>query len=102
MNETSGKSSYASTIAIAISCALVTALTTLWIYHCHFAPRIVTVDLQGYLHQQRTLVAEGKVPEEAWRNGLDALDQQLEALPANHVILLKEVVLRNGEELPLP
>ena len=62
----------------------------------------MTVDLQGYLHQQRTLVAEGKVPEEAWRNGLDALDQQLEALPANHVILLKEVVLRNGEELPLP
>ena len=88
--------------SIALSCALAVTIGALCLYHRSFTPRIVTIDLQGYLNRQRTLVAEGKLSQEEWRQQLDALDRQLASLPANHIVLQKGVVLRNGEELVLP
>lgn len=85
-----------------MACALAVTISAVWVYHHSYAPRIVTIDLQGYLHRQRTLVAEGKLTQDDWRQQLDALDKQLASLPANHIVLQKGVVLRNGEELALP
>jgi len=102
VNETKPPVRYLAIFAIALGCALSVTICALWFYHRSFTPRIVTIDLQGYLNRQRTLVAEGKLTEEEWRGNLDALDQQLASLPANHVVLQKGVVLRNGEELVVP
>ena len=102
MNETHSSPGHLAIFAIALSCALAVTIGVVWFYHRSFAPRIVTIDLQGYLNRQRTLVAEGKLTQDEWRNQLDALDRQLASLPANHIVLQKGVVLRNGEELALP
>ncbi len=102
MNETHSSPSQLAVFAIALGCAFAVTIGTVLIYHRSFAPRIITIDLQGYLNRQRTLVAEGKLTQEEWRGNLDALDRQLALLPANHVVLQKGVVLRNGEELALP
>ena len=102
MNETHSSPGHLAIFAISLGCALVVTIGAVWFYHSFFAPRIVTIDLQGYLNQQRTLVAEGKLTQEEWRNQLDAFDRQLASLPANHIVLQKGVVLRNGEELALP
>jgi len=88
--------------AITFGYALAVTIGAICLYHRSFAPRIVTIDLQGYLNRQRTLVTEGKLTQDEWRSNLDALDRQLASLPANHIVLQKGVVLRNGEELVLP
>ena len=102
MSESHSSPSHLAIFAIALGCALAVTIGALYLYHSSFAPRIVTIDLQGYLNRQRTLVAEGKLSQEEWRQQLDALDRQLASLPANHIVLQKGVVLRNGEELVLP
>ena len=102
MNETKPPVRPLAIFAISLGCALAVTISALWIYHHSFATRIVTIDLQGYLHRQRVLVTEGKLTQEEWRSNLDAIDQQLASLPANHIVLQKGAVLRNGEELVVP
>ena len=102
MNETHSSPGHLAIFAIALSCTLAVTIGAVCLYHHSFAPRIVTIDLQGYLNRQRTLVAEGKLTQDEWRSNLDALDRQLASLPANHIVLQKGVVLRNSDELVVP
>ena len=49
------------------------------------------------------MLATGDVTREQWQAGLDGVEQTLnrEAADGNTIIVLKEVVLRNGKEIQL-
>ena len=78
--------------------ALVVAGITLFAYDRWFAPRVVAFDLKGYLRTQQALLASGEITEAQWRQRLDRLEQVFREQPPNRMILLKEVVLKNGRE----
>lgn len=66
-----------------------------------FAHKVKVLDLKKYLRTQRALLAAGEITQQQWKIGLDNLELVLDdaAGNKNHVIILKEVVLRNGAEI---
>jgi len=84
---------------IALLVSLVTAMIVVAVYDYRYAQKIVTLDLAGYVRAQRDKVVSGEISDEELRKNLDAMERALMAEPANHVVLLKEVVLRNAGEI---
>jgi hypothetical protein len=81
--------------------SLVVIAAALFGYHRLFAPKLMVLDLKGYLRTQKALLSAGEISEEQWKAGLDRVEETLNSQNANHVVVLKEVVLRNGEEIKL-
>jgi len=82
--------------------ALLIAVVALIGYDRLFAQKIRVVDLKGYLRTQKALLAAGEITPKQWKGKLDAVEQILNDEAARHrnqVIILKDVVLRNGQEI---
>jgi hypothetical protein len=85
-------------IAMIMACIVVAAYDRL------FAQKIKMLDLKAYLRTQKALLMAGEISEQQWRTGLDTVEQILNdeaASSPNQIILLKDVVLRNGKELKI-
>lgn len=83
--------------------ALLMSCLALYGYDRYFAQKLKIVDLKGYIRTQSALLATGDITQDQWQAGLDKVEQVLnrESAAPNHIIVLKEVVLRNGEEIEL-
>lgn len=90
---------YLEIIAIALITSLITATVVTGIYDRRFSQKVKVVDLKGYVKTQKALLMAGERTDEQWKSSLDILEKTLSNEPANHVILLKEVVLRNADEI---
>jgi hypothetical protein len=67
-----------------------------------FAEKIRVVDLKGYLRTQKALLGAGEITPKQWKGKLDIVEQILNDEADRHqnqVIILKDVVLRNGQEI---
>jgi len=76
----------------------------LFSYDRYFAQKIKIVDVGGYLREQKALMAAGEITEADFKVNLskmDALISQDADLHKNQIYILKEVVLKNGDELIL-
>ncbi len=96
--EGSGGPGYLEVFLIALMMAVVASIG----YDRMFAQKIKVLDLKGYLRTQQALLAAGEINEEQWKVRLDIVEQVLNDAAANHrnhVIVLKDVVLRNGDEI---
>jgi len=60
----------------------------------------VTVDLTGFVKQQKELLAQGKIGETDVADGLDQFWKFLQKQPKNLTIVNKDAVLANGKEIP--
>jgi len=92
---------YIETIAI----VLLLLLLALFGYDRMFAQKIVVVDLAGYLRTQKALLAAKEINEQQWKDSLDRVEQMLNDHARNnpnHVVILKDVVLKNGREINVP
>lgn len=97
MSETKPKVTpgYLETILI----ALVVAGGVAFGYHQFFPPpQIKTFDLKGYLRAQTALIQAGELSEAQFKEKLDRMEAFLDGEKA--IILLKDVVMRNGDEIP--
>ncbi len=83
---------------------LIVSTLTLVAYDRMFAQKVRVVDLQGYLRTQKALLTAGEITQRQWQASLDTVDQVLNkeaAAHPNHLIILNDVVLRNGNEISL-
>ncbi|MDK9707634.1 MAG: hypothetical protein OEL83_11355 [Desulforhopalus sp.] len=73
----------------------------IWGYDHFLAQKILTFDLSGYLREQTALIKAGEMTEEQFKSNLDRTEALLSAKAdkSRHVILLKDVVMRNGNEI---
>jgi cell division protein FtsB len=80
---------------------IVIVLGAIWGYDQFLAQKILTFDLKGYLREQTALIKAGEMTEEQFKENLNKTETILnaEAKKSNHVILLKDVVVRNGNEI---
>ncbi len=82
--------------------ALVVAIGVAWGYDRMFAQKIAVVDLKGYVRTQQALVKSGDISSSELKARFDALGRFLDKEAARNphrVIILKDVVLKNGEEI---
>jgi hypothetical protein len=84
-----------------IGIACVIALGVAWGYDQLLAQKVLTFDLKGYLREQTALIKAGEMTEEQFKTNLDRTEAilNLRAENSNHVVLLKDVVVRNGNEI---
>jgi len=87
------------TALIALVVSFITAMGVVAFYDQRYAQKIVTMDLQGYIRNQRDKAVNGEISDEELRQNIDAMEAALLGEPANHIVLLKEVVLRNAREI---
>ncbi|MEW6291033.1 MAG: hypothetical protein AB1545_14395 [Thermodesulfobacteriota bacterium] len=87
------------TALIALAVSFATAVGVVAFYDQRYAQKIVTLDLQGYIRAQRDKAVAGEISDEELRKNIDAMESVLLAQPPNHIVLLKEVVLRNAREI---
>lgn len=100
-NETATRTGpgYLATVIIAMAMSLFTAFITVAVYDQRYAQKVVTMDLRGFIRQQRDRMVAGELDEAQFRKNLDSLETILSDLPASHMVIMKEVVLRNGREI---
>jgi len=84
---------------IALVVSLVTAIGVVTFYDRRYAQKIVTMDLKGYIRDQRDKAVSGAISDEELRKNIDAMEAALLTAPPNHIVLLNEVVLRNAGEI---
>lgn len=90
---------YAAVIGISLLTAIITAAATVAVYDTRYAQKVVAMDLKGYVKAQRDRLLAGEIDDEGLRASFDAMEETLLQVPANHTIILKEVVLRNAPEI---
>lgn len=81
--------------------ALAAAAGSLVVYDARFAQKIRCVDPGPYIKAQWALVEERRITKEEFERRLDRLEDVLDRQPANTVVVLKSVVVRNGREIGL-
>lgn len=84
--------------------ALLVAAGAVFGYDTLFAQKVKVVDLKGYIRTQEALMRAGEITEKQLQARFDKVDTTLvqeAAAHKNQVILLKEVVLKNGKEISI-
>ncbi|MDO9529999.1 MAG: hypothetical protein Q7J27_12705 [Syntrophales bacterium] len=81
--------------------SLIISLSCVAGYHHYFAPRIVTVDLKGYVQAQRDLFLANKIDQEGLRRNLDKMEEIITSIPKNNIVFSRDAVLRNAKVIEL-
>jgi hypothetical protein len=69
------------------------SVASLFVYHKYYAPKIVAVDLNAYVTEQRVLFLKGEIGEEELKDNFDRLERVISSLPKGTVALRGDVVL---------
>ncbi len=67
-------------------------------YNTYIAQKIVSLDVKGFIKQQRDLFMSGKISEEQMRRNFDRLQAATEKVPKNRVIIMGNVLVRKNVE----
>lgn len=83
--------------------ALIVAAAAVAGYDRFFAQKIKVIDLKGYIRTQKALLTAGEITKDQLQVNLDKIDQAVDraAEDPHHIILLKEIVLKNGDEISI-
>ncbi len=77
--------------------SLLISLSTVCLYDRFMAQKVVAVDLQGFLVEQKELYLRGEIDDVALKDRMDHLEQFVAALPERYAVVLGDVVVRNIE-----
>ena len=80
--------------------ALIAAFVTVMAYDKFFAGKVVVVDLAGFVKEQTELYAQGKIGKEEITARLGQFQDFIKNQPQNQTVIIKDVVLANGKEIP--
>ena len=86
---------------ISLVISLIISLSCVAGYHHYFAPRIVVVDLKGYVKAQRDLFLTNKIGQEDLRRNLDKMEEIITSIPKNNIVFSRDAVLRNAKVIEL-
>jgi len=84
---------------IALFVSLIVASGTVYLYDQHFAQKVVAIDLNGFLQQQKDDYLTGEITEKDMDRRMDELETFVDQIPKHHPVILGEVVVRNIEVL---
>lgn len=79
--------------------SLLISACSLFVYDYFYAPRIVAVDIRGYMAEQRALYLSGKIDDAALKKNLEHLQRKIDAIPKNKIVITGDVVVSHAEVL---
>ena len=92
-------------LAVAAVCLLISMAVSagsVYVYDHYFAQKIVSVDIKGYIANQRDLYLSGKETGKEFRANIDKLAAAVKGIPQNRVAIMGDAVIRNAEIEKLP
>ncbi|MFH7319293.1 hypothetical protein ACHHRT_01640 [Desulfurivibrio sp. D14AmB] len=92
---------YLEVITLTVLISLMTVTLAVGLYDQRYAQKVVAVDFKGFIQEQRDRLLAGEIDDNGLRAALDSLEVSLTSVPGNHVVILKEVVLRNAQDIEL-
>jgi len=100
--EISGRPGLASLFVIVAVINLVLTSALLYLYDRYMAPRVVAVDIKGFIERQRDLYVSGKINDEQLKANLDAMEHRIKSMPKNVVMITADVVVGEHAEAVEP
>lgn len=79
--------------------SLVMSAISLFVYDHFYAPKIVALDIKGYMAEQRTLYLSGKIDDAILKKNLDNLQLKIAGMPKNKTIIMGDVIVSQTETL---
>ncbi len=79
--------------------AVTISLLCLFVYDTYYAPKIITVDLKGYMAEQKKLYLSGQIDDAALKENIDQLQKKIKSVPENTIVLIEEVVVSDAATL---
>lgn len=81
----------------AVLVSLMTSFGSVYLYDRFIAQKVVAVDLQGFLAEQKGLYLRGDIDDAELKFRMDRLEQFMETIPKRYAVVLGDVVVRNVE-----
>lgn len=100
--EKSGKPGLVSLFVTVAVINLVLTSGLLYLYDRYMAPRVVAVDIKGFIERQRDLYVSRKINDEQLKANLDAMEHRIKSMPKNVVMITADVVVGEHAEAVEP
>lgn len=81
----------AALISVAVS------VLSIFIYDRFLIKKIVSMDIKGYIAEQRDLYLAGRINDEQFRANIDKLEARVKSIPSNQVVIMGDAVVKNAE-----
>jgi len=91
------QSAFISVLMLCMTVSICASLATVAGYDRWFAQKVVSVDIKGYIAQQRDNYLAGKLNDDELKRSFDRLETVITAIPKNRVIIMGDAVVRNAE-----
>ena len=98
----SGKPGLAGLFVTVAVINLVLTSGLLYLYDRYVVPRVVAVDIKGFIERQRDLYVSGKINDEQLKANLDAMEHRIKSMPENVVMITADVVVGEHAEAVEP
>ena len=98
----SGKPGLAGLFVTVAVINLVLTSGLLYLYDKYMAPRVVAVDIKGFIERQRDLYVSRKINDEQLKANLDAMEHRIKSMPKNVVMITADVVVGEHAEAVEP
>ena len=92
-------------LAVAALCLLVSLFTSagsVYIYDHYYAQKVVSLDIKGYIANQRDLYLAGKIDGKQFRANIDKLEAVVKSIPKNRVVIMGDAVVKGAKVEKLP
>lgn len=93
--------SFGMVVAIAFTAAIISAAAMLVAYDHFMTIKFLSVDVKGFVQEQRELYIAGKITEDQLRQRFVDLKSVIEKIPRNRVVLMGDAVLGGAEKIDL-
>lgn len=78
-------------IIVVINLVLTSGL--IFLYDRFIAPKIVAVDIKGFVEKQRDLYVARKINDEQLKANLDAMEKKIKSMPKNTIMISADVMV---------
>lgn len=77
--------------------SLLISFGSVYLYDRFIAQKVVAVDLQGFLADQKESYMRGEIDDAELERRMDHLELVVAAIPQRYAVVLRDVVIRNVE-----
>ena len=89
-------------LLINILVSFLVSVGVVYVYDRYYAQKVVAFDLRGYMFGLREMYLTGKINDEGLKYAIDAAYATLQKQRKNRVVLMKDVILSQVEEIKYP
>ena len=73
------------------------SVLSIFVYDRFFIQKVVSLDVKGFIAEQRDLYLSGKISDEQFRANIDRLEARVKSIPRNRVVIMGDAVIKNAE-----